>query len=67
MVVPRHYSSKDLLTEASEPMDNILPPLVRGQSLEKTSSSFKSGHILRAVIFVHGFQVITILHQNWRY
>ncbi|OEL21806.1 Protein FAM135A [Dichanthelium oligosanthes] len=56
MVVPQHCSSQNFITDASEPVGTILPPLLRGQSLEKKSSSFKSGHILRAVIFVHGFQ-----------
>jgi hypothetical protein len=57
MVIPQHGSSKDFLTDASEPACSIVPPLLQGQSLEDKTSGFKSGHILRAVIFVHGFQV----------
>ncbi|CAL4985765.1 unnamed protein product [Urochloa decumbens] len=56
MVVPQHCSSNDFLTDAPEPVGTILPPLQRGHSLEKKTTSFKGGHILRAVIFVHGFQ-----------
>ncbi|XP_066334974.1 uncharacterized protein [Miscanthus floridulus] len=56
MVIPQHCSSKDFLTDASEPAGTIVPPLLQGQSLEEKTCGFKSGHILRAVIFVHGFQ-----------
>jgi len=57
MVIPQHGSSKDFLTDASEPAGTIVPPLVQGQSLEEKTCGDKSGRILRAVIFVHGFQV----------
>ncbi|KAJ1274455.1 hypothetical protein BS78_05G062900 [Paspalum vaginatum] len=53
MVVPQHSSSKELLTDDSEPVGT---PLLRGQPLEKRASGFQGGYILRAVIFVHGFQ-----------
>ena len=57
MDIPQHCSSKDFLTNASEPVGTIVSPLLQGQSLEEKTCGFKSGHILRAVIFVHGFQV----------
>ncbi|WVZ54319.1 hypothetical protein U9M48_005135 [Paspalum notatum var. saurae] len=53
MVVPQHSSSKDLLKDDSEPVGT---PRLRGQPLEKRTSGFQGGYILRAVIFVHGFQ-----------
>ncbi|XP_025828190.1 protein FAM135B-like [Panicum hallii] len=56
MIVPGHCSSKDFLTDSSEPVGTFLPPLLRGLSLEEETSGFKSGYVLRAVIFVHGFQ-----------
>ncbi|CAD6254640.1 unnamed protein product [Miscanthus lutarioriparius] len=56
MVIPQHCSSKDFLTDGSEPAGTNVPPLLQGQSLEEKTCGFKSGHILRAVIFVHGFQ-----------
>ncbi|PWZ25673.1 Protein FAM135B [Zea mays] len=57
MVIPQHCSSKDFLTDASEPAHTIVPPpLLQGQSLGEETCGFKSGRILRAVIFVHGFQ-----------
>ncbi|CAD6258070.1 unnamed protein product [Miscanthus lutarioriparius] len=56
MDIPQHCSSKDFLTNASEPVGTIVSPLLQGQSLEEKTCGFKSGHILRAVIFVHGFQ-----------
>ncbi|KAL5670092.1 hypothetical protein ACJX0J_022313, partial [Zea mays] len=57
MVIPQHCSSKDFLTDASEPARTIVPPpLLQGQSLGEETCGFKSGRILRAVIFVHGFQ-----------
>ena len=51
MVIPQHCSSKDFLTDASEPAGTIVPPLLQGQSLEEKTCGFKSGRILRAVIF----------------
>jgi hypothetical protein len=58
MVIPQHCSSKDFLTDASEPARTIVPPpLLQGQSLGEETCGFKSDRILRAVIFVHGFQV----------
>ncbi|KAL5206661.1 hypothetical protein ABZP36_034870 [Zizania latifolia] len=56
MVVPQHGSSKDLATNSSEQKDTILLPKLQGDSLPLKSSAGKGGCILRAVIFVHGFQ-----------
>ncbi|PWZ45848.1 Protein FAM135B [Zea mays] len=57
MVVPQHSSSKDLASNASEQKDTIVLPKLQGESLvPKSSAGKKSGRILRAVIFVHGFQ-----------
>jgi hypothetical protein len=57
MVVPQHGSSKDLALDASEQTDTIVLPKLQGDSLApKSSSGKKSGRILRAIIFVHGFQ-----------
>ncbi|TVU26745.1 hypothetical protein EJB05_29305 [Eragrostis curvula] len=57
MVVPQHGSSKDLATDSTEPVDRIVPPQQREECASRISSIVtKSGHILRAVIFVHGFQ-----------
>ncbi|CAN6349060.1 unnamed protein product [Urochloa humidicola] len=57
MVVPQHGSSKDLAPNASEQKDTIVLPKLQGDSLApKSSAGKKSGRILRAVIFVHGFQ-----------
>jgi hypothetical protein len=57
MVVPQHSSSKDLASNASKQKDTIVLPKLQGESLvPKSSAGKKSGHILRAVIFVHGFQ-----------
>jgi len=64
MIVPRHCSSEDFLTVSSEPGETFLPPLLRGLSLEKNTSGFKSGYVLRAVIFVHGFQVRFLLRTG---
>ena len=64
MIVPRHCSSEDFLTDTSEPGDTFLPPLLRGLSLEKNTSGCKSGYVLRAVIFVHGFQVRFLLRTG---
>ena len=64
MIVPRHCSSEDFLTDSSEPGDTFLPPLLRGLSLEKNTSGCKSGYVLRAVIFVHGFQVRFLLRTG---
>lgn len=57
MVIPQHCSSKEFFTDTSEPAGTNVPPLLQGQSLEEKTCGSKSGHILRAVIFVHGFQV----------
>ena len=57
MVVPQHGSSKDLALNAAEQKDTIVLPKLQGDSLAtKSSVSKKSGRILRAIIFVHGFQ-----------
>uniref|UniRef100_A0A804RCS5 Protein FAM135B n=1 Tax=Zea mays TaxID=4577 RepID=A0A804RCS5_MAIZE len=57
MVVPQHSSSKDLASNASEQKDTIVLPKLQGEPLvPKSSVGKKSGRILRAVIFVHGFQ-----------
>jgi len=57
MVVPQHGSSKDLALNASEQKDTIVLPKLQGDSLAtKSSVGKKSGRILRAIIFVHGFQ-----------
>ncbi|XP_066355513.1 uncharacterized protein [Miscanthus floridulus] len=56
MVVPQHSSSKDLAS-SPEQKDTIVLPKLQGESLvPKSSAGKKSGRILRAVIFVHGFQ-----------
>lgn len=61
MVVPQHGSSKDLASNASEQKDTIVLPKLQGESLlTKNSAGKKSGRILRAVIFVHGFQASSI-------
>jgi hypothetical protein len=61
MVVPQHGSSKDLASDASEQKDTIVLPKPQGEPLAlKLSAGKKSGCILRAVIFVHGFQVSSI-------
>jgi hypothetical protein len=60
MVVPQHCCSKDFFSDASDPVGTMLPAQLQGKSLEKKASISKSGHILRAVIFVHGFQVISV-------
>ncbi|KAL6870917.1 hypothetical protein ACP4OV_014765 [Aristida adscensionis] len=53
MVVPKHGSCYD----PSEPLNITKPPQLRQESAEKKPSGVsKTGHILRAVIFVHGFQ-----------
>ncbi|KAL6641845.1 hypothetical protein ACP70R_020026 [Stipagrostis hirtigluma subsp. patula] len=57
MVVPQHGSSKDLASNVSEQKDTIVLPKLQGESLApKSSAGKKNGRILRAVIFVHGFQ-----------
>ncbi|KAJ1264879.1 hypothetical protein BS78_08G035700 [Paspalum vaginatum] len=57
MVVPQHGSSKDLASNASEQKETIVLPKLQGESLApKSSAGKKGGRILRAVIFVHGFQ-----------
>ncbi|KAK3119825.1 hypothetical protein QOZ80_9AG0675890 [Eleusine coracana subsp. coracana] len=57
MDVPQHGSSKDFATDSSEPLDNIVPPQLREEcTARKHGGRTKSGCMLRAVIFVHGFQ-----------
>lgn len=58
MVIPQHGSSKDLALNASEQKDTIVLPKLQGDSLATKSSAGgkKNGRILRAIIFVHGFQ-----------
>ena len=57
MVVPQHSSNKDLASNASGQKDTVVLPKLQGESLvPKSSAGKKSGRILRAVIFVHGFQ-----------
>lgn len=60
MVVPQHGSSKVLATNSSEQKDMIVLPKLQGDSLALKSSAGKKGRILRAVIFVHGFQASTL-------
>jgi hypothetical protein len=58
MVVPQHGSSMDFATDSSEPQDSIVPPEQREECTpRKPGGMTESGHVLRAVIFVHGFQV----------
>jgi hypothetical protein len=57
MVVPQHGSSKDFATNSSEQKDTIVLPKLQGESSGlKITSAKKGGRVLRAVIFVHGFQ-----------
>ncbi|GJM87925.1 hypothetical protein PR202_ga03931 [Eleusine coracana subsp. coracana] len=57
MVVPQHGSSKEMASDASEQKDTIVLPKLQGEPLAlKSSAGKKGGRILRAVIFVHGFQ-----------
>ncbi|XP_024319369.1 uncharacterized protein LOC100837726 isoform X4 [Brachypodium distachyon] len=57
MVVPQHGYSRDFLANAPDPKNNIVPPKLQGETLVGNRSGCEnSGHILRAVIFVHGFQ-----------
>jgi len=56
MVIPQHGSSKDLALNAAEQKDTIVLPKLQGDSLATKSTGKKSGRILRAIIFVHGFQ-----------
>ena len=56
MVVPQHGSSKDLATNSSEQKDTIVLPKLQGESSAQKTSGKKGGRVLRAVIFVHGFQ-----------
>lgn len=61
MVVPQHGSSKDLALNALEQTDTIVLPKLQGDSLApKSSAGKKNGRILRAIIFVHGFQASSI-------
>jgi hypothetical protein len=67
MVVPQHGSSNDFEADASEPLDNILPPPQQREecTARKPGGVTKSGYILRAVIFVHGFQVGFCSASKW--
>lgn len=57
MVVPQHGSNKDLASSSSEQKDTIVLPKLQGESLLlKNINGKKGGRVLRAVIFVHGFQ-----------
>uniref|UniRef100_A0A453K892 DUF676 domain-containing protein n=1 Tax=Aegilops tauschii subsp. strangulata TaxID=200361 RepID=A0A453K892_AEGTS len=57
MVVPQHGSNKDLASSSSEQKDTIVLPKLQGESLVlKNINGKKGGRVLRAVIFVHGFQ-----------
>jgi hypothetical protein len=60
MVVPQHGSSKDLASDASEQKDTIVLPKLQEPLAPKGSAGKKGGRILRAAIFVHGFQVSSI-------
>jgi hypothetical protein len=77
MIVPQHGCSKDLLANAQDP-NNIVPPNLQEDSVTGNPSGGKnSGHVLRAVIFVHGFQVsfFGLVHRfgsswykfNWKF
>lgn len=57
MVVPQHGSTKDLASSSSEQKDTIVLPKLQVESLAlKNINGKKGGRVLRAVIFVHGFQ-----------
>ncbi|CAM0874593.1 unnamed protein product [Alopecurus aequalis] len=57
MVVPQHGCNKDLWTNAPDANNITVPPNLQEDSSAGSPSGGKnSGHILRAVIFVHGFQ-----------
>jgi hypothetical protein len=61
MVVPQHSNSKDLAPDASEQKDTIVLPKLQVEPLAPKDSAGKKGRrILRAAIFVHGFQVSSI-------
>ncbi|KAE8783770.1 hypothetical protein D1007_42750 [Hordeum vulgare] len=57
MVVPQHGSNKDFASSSSEQKDTIVLPKLQGEYLAlKNINAKKGGRVLRAVIFVHGFQ-----------
>uniref|UniRef100_A0ACD5YCH1 Uncharacterized protein n=2 Tax=Avena sativa TaxID=4498 RepID=A0ACD5YCH1_AVESA len=57
MVVPQHGSRKELATNSAEQKDTIVLPKLQGESSTlKNTTGKKGGRVLRAVIFVHGFQ-----------
>ena len=57
MVVPQHGCNKDLLANAPDLYNTSVPPNLQGDSFAGNPSGGKNtGHVLRAVIFVHGFQ-----------
>jgi hypothetical protein len=58
MIVPQHGCNKDLLANAQDPNNITVPSNLQEDSVAGNPSGGKSsGHVLRAVIFVHGFQV----------
>ncbi|KAL5205076.1 hypothetical protein ABZP36_009947 [Zizania latifolia] len=66
MVVPQHGSSKILVRSASETNNASLLPKVLGNSVaRRLNGGENSGHILRAVIFVHGFQKSMASAGSW--
>ncbi|KAF7048282.1 hypothetical protein CFC21_057076 [Triticum aestivum] len=57
MVVPQHGCNKDLLANAPDLYNTSVPPNLQGDSFAGNPLGGKNtGHVLRAVIFVHGFQ-----------
>ena len=57
MVVPQHGSSKRLVRSASEANSTTLQHKLNGKHVARMPSCDGNiGHILRAVVFVHGFQ-----------
>ena len=58
MVVPQHGCNKDLWANAPDSNNITVPPnLQQDSSVGSPRGGKNSGHVLRAVIFVHGFQV----------
>ena len=58
MVVPQHGCNKDLWGNAPDSNNiTVTTNLQEDSSAGSPSGDKSSGHILRAVIFVHGFQV----------
>jgi hypothetical protein len=58
MIVPQHGCYKHLLANAQGSNNITVPPNLQEDSVAGNPSGGKnSGHVLRAVIFVHGFQV----------